>query len=141
MPLLDDESLTSWALSKFDSLEENTNTRTNVLVAAGGTLATIGLWVVHWIYPYVLADLVELQNKFVTLCAFVIVLAPPFVVAFCIASIIWRRRATNPIDEESGPMSGYFYRERADSRWKIVFLSALVAATNLMLMLITSDSL
>ena len=134
-----DEEGTSWALSALDAMETNTRRKTRVLWVAGGMLATIAIWVAHWMYPYVLEDLVELQNKLVFLAVFAVVLAPPFVVAYNIGCILFPN-VNAPVKDDSGPMSGYFYQERSDRKWKLFLGAALIAAANLVLMALTSES-
>ena len=66
-------------------------------------------------------------------------LAPPFVVAFSIGSFI-SPQVHKPVEDESGPMSGYFYRERADKKYRVLICAGLIAGLNLVLMIATSAS-
>jgi len=125
---------TSWMSSSFEALE-NSKTRARVLIAAGGLVATIIMWVVHWTYPHIFMKAFEHDSKLVILTLFVITVAPPFALAFCIGSIILRR-AIEPVADESGPMSGYFYRERANTEWKLAMVAGVVGALNFILMII-----
>lgn len=127
--------VSSWALSLFDELEENTQTRTRIIAAAIGTVVTILLWVVHLSYPYILHDLIESDDWAKLSLGFL--LAPPFVVAFSIGSLIFRQ-VSETAENESGPMSGYFYKQRADKRARLLIIAGIVGALNLMLMIITS---
>jgi hypothetical protein len=129
----------SWALSAVDALESRNQRKTRALIAAGGIVATIGIWLAHWFYPYVLDNLVQLQSKLLFLFAFAAVMAPPFAAAFSIFSIIFPQ-ANEPVKNDAEPMSAYLYRERADTKWKIVFAAALIGAVNFLLLLITSES-
>lgn len=133
-----DEHGTSWALSAVDALETNNQKKTRGVVAAGGILITIGMWIGHWFYPYVLDHLVQLESKILFLLVFAAVIAPPFAAAFSIGSIIFPQ-ANEPVKNDSEPMSGYFYRERADTKWKLVVFAALIAATNFIFLVITSE--
>ena len=133
-----DEHGTSWALSAVDALESNNRKKTRGLIAAGGILVTIAMWLAHWFYPYVLDHLIQLESKILFLFVFAAVIAPPFAVAYNIGSIIWPE-ANEPIKNDSEPMSGYFYRERAESKWKLVIVAGIVAAVNLLFMVITSE--
>lgn len=133
-----DQRLTSWALSLFHALETNTRTRTRVLAVAGGVLAVIGMWLVHLSYPFIVHNVIEAEKKILFLFVFGLVIAPPFAVAFIIGSLIWPQ-ANEPDEKESGPMSGYFYQERGDSRWKIVIVAAIISAMNFVAMLVTSS--
>jgi len=65
-------------------------------------------------------------------------LAPPFVVAFTIGCFIYPPPLEPKSGDEIGPMSTYFYQERAGRRWKLLIVSGLVAAVNFLLMLIMS---
>lgn len=134
-----DRRLTSLALSAFQALESNTQTRARVLTAACGTLATICMWLGHLNYPDIFFTLLQIDSKLFSLLVFAVVLAPPFVVAFSIGSIICRQ-ADEPAKEESGPMSGYFYRERANLKWKIAIVAGIIAAVNFLFMMGTGHS-
>ena len=81
----------SWALSAVDALESRNQRKTRALIAAGGIVATIGMWLAHWFYPYVLDHLIQLQSKILFLFVFAVVIAPPFAAAFSIFSIIFPR--------------------------------------------------
>ena len=129
--------LNSWALSLFQALETNTQTKTRVLVVAGGVLATIGIWFVHLRYPSISQRVIDTDSRLLVLFSFGVVFAPPFAVAFSLVSCIWPR-AKLPDEEESGPMSGYFYRESANKRWKLFIVAGIITALNFLLMLITS---
>ena len=129
--------ITSRALSLFDALEENSETRTRLWAAAGGIVGTTVMWVVHLTYPEIFQTLMEDRGwaKFLVGA----VLAPPFVVAFSIGSFIYPQ-ADKQGDNDSGPMSGYFYRESADRKYKLLIGAGLIAGLNLLLMMITSAS-
>ena len=131
-----EEKAESWAVSMFDALESNTHTRGRVLTAAGGALATIIMWVVHLIYPEIFNYFFQ-SDDWTKLCLG-IVLAPPFVLAFTVGSFIYRQPAEPEMADVSGPMSSYFYRERASRRWKLIIAAALIAAVNFLLMLVTA---
>ena len=126
--------ITSWALSLFDSLEANTHTRIRLLVAAGAMLTTIAMWLVHLTYPEIFQTLIQEDRVSKLLVGFV--LAPPFVAAFSIGSFI-SPEVHKPVEDESGPMSGYFYRERADKKYRVLICAGLFAGLNLVLMIAT----
>ena len=133
-----DRVATSWMSSSFEALD-NSRTKVRVLVAAGGLVATIVLWVVHLSYPYIVREALERDSKMITLTLFVITVAPPFAVAFGLGSLI-ARKATEPIADESGPMSGYFYREKANAEWKLAMVAGFIGGLNFLLMFITSQT-
>jgi hypothetical protein len=126
---------TSWAVSLFDSLESPTQTKGRVIAAVGGTLVTIVMWVVHLIYPQIFDTLIHEDDWAKLFLGFV--LAPPFVAAFSIGSFIYRQ-GIETVKHESGPMSGYFYQESANKRWKLLMAAGIITAVNFLLMLITS---
>jgi hypothetical protein len=107
------------------------------LVAAGAMLVTIGMWLVHLTYPEIFQTL--LQEKSVSKLLIGFVLAPPFVVAFSIGSFI-APQVRKAVEDESGPMSGYFYRERVDKKYRVLICAGLFAGVNLVLMIATSAS-
>ena len=131
-----EEKAESWAVSMFDALESNTHTRTRVFTATGGALATIIMWVVHLLHPEIFNFFLDMDDWAKLLLG--VVLAPPFVVAFTVGSFIYRQPAEPTKIDVSGPMSGYFYRERASRRWKLIIAAALIAAVNFVLMLVTA---
>lgn len=124
----------SRALSLFDALEANTQTRVRLLVAAGGMITTVVMWLVHLTYPQIFQTLIQEDSVAKLLVGFV--LAPPFVVAFSIGSFI-SPQVHKPVQDESGPMSGYFYRERADKKYRLLICAGLFAGLNLILMIAT----
>lgn len=129
--------ITSWALSLFEHLDANPQTRMRIIVAAGGMLTTIGMWLVHLTYPEIFQRLIQEESVSKLLVGFL--LAPPFVVAFSIGSFI-SPQVHKPVEDESGPMSGYFYRERADKKYRVLICAGLIAGLNLVLMIATSAS-
>jgi len=131
-----EEKADSWALSLFDALESNTHTTARVYLAAGGAVATIVMWIVHLLYPEIFNFFLERDNWLKLF--FGVVLVPPFVVAFTVGSFIYRQPTEAEESDISGPMSGYFYRERASRRWKLIIAAALIAAVNFVLMLVTA---
>lgn len=131
-----EEKAESWALSLFDALESNTHNTARVYIAAGGALVTIAMWVVHLLYPGIFRFFFETDDW--RKLYFGVVLAPPFVVAFTVGSFIYRQPTEPEKTDVSGPMSGYFYRERANRRWKLIIGAALIAAVNFVLMLVTA---
>jgi len=134
-----DRRAASGMSSLFQSLEGNTQARIYVLVAAGGLIGTVLLWVVHWSYPHVMLELLGNDSKALILFLFAVVAAPPFCLAYSLGSIISRRAGVPAHDEDSGPMSGYFYRERANKEWKLLMLAGICGGLNFLLMLITSS--
>ena len=126
---------TSWALSLFDALESPTQIRTRIFAAAGGILVTIAMWAVHLTYPDIFTYLLQTDDWGKLVLGFV--LAPPFIVAFTVGSLLYRQ-AIEPVKNETGPMSAYFYQESATKRWKLLIVAALIAAVNFLLMLVTS---
>ena len=131
-----EEKAGSWALSWFDALESNTHTRIRIYTAAGAALVTIGMWVVHLLYPGIFTFFFE-SDDWLKLF-FGVALAPPFVVAFTVGSFVYPQPIEPVKTDVTGPMSAYFYRERASRRWKLVSAAALIAAVNFVLMLVTA---
>lgn len=126
----------SGAVSKFDALESNTHTRMRAYVAAGATLITVVMWVVHLLHPEIFKYFFE-SDDWLKLF-FGVVFAPPFVLAFTAGSFIYRQPVESETTDVYGPMSGYLYRERASRRWKLIIASGLIAAVNFVLMLVTA---
>ena len=130
-----EQRATSWAVSLFDALESPAQTRGRKIAAIGATLVTIVMWVVHLIYPEIFRTLIQEDDWAKLFLGFL--LAPPFVAAFAIGSFIYRQ-GLEPAKNESGPMSGYFYQESANKRWKLLIAAGIIAAVNFLLMLIVS---
>jgi len=135
-----DRKAMSGMSSAFEALEANTQTRIYVLVAAVGAVATVVLWILHLRYPYVVPEVMGRDSKVLMLVLFVAVTAPPFAIVYSLGSIIGRR-AGAPAHEASGPMSGYFYRERANKEWKLVMIAGIVGGLNFLLIFITGEPL
>ncbi|HEX6650339.1 MAG TPA: hypothetical protein VF075_12400 [Pyrinomonadaceae bacterium] len=112
--------------------------RVRFLAVVIGTVVTIVMWVVHLSYPSVFQTLLngDVEVKLLTGLA----LAPPFTAAFSIGHLIYPE-PRELVDEESGPMSGYFYRRSADRKWTIAIAAGIVAAVNFLCMMITAASL
>ena len=133
-----EQRATSRAVSLIDALESPAQTKGRVIAAVGGILVTIVMWVVHLTFPQIFRTLIQEDDWSKLFLGFV--LAPPFVAAFSIGSFIYRQ-GIEPVKHESGPMSGYFYRETANKRWKLFIVAGIITAVNFMLMLIaTADS-
>ena len=132
-----EERADSWALSLVDVLESNDHTRTRVCIAAVGAVVTIVMWVVHLAYPELFSSLFEIDSWAKLALGFL--LAPPFVVAFGFGSFIYPQPPEPDSRDAIGPMSTYFYQERASRRWKLVIAAGLIAAVNFVLMMITSE--
>lgn len=130
-----EQRATSWALSLFDALESPAQTRQRKIAAVSATLVTIVVWVVHLIYPEIFNTLIQQDDWAKLFLGFL--LAPPFVAAFAIGSFIYRQ-GIEPAKHESGPMSGYFYQESSNKRWKLLIAAGIIAAVNFLLMLITA---
>lgn len=126
----------SLAVSVFDALESNTHARTRLYTAAGAGVVTIVMWVVHLLHPEIFEYFFGSDDWTKLFLGFV--LAPPFVLAFTLGSFIYRQPVEPEGTDASGPMSGYFYRERASRRWKLIMASGLIAAVNFLLMLVTA---
>jgi len=126
---------TSWAVSLFDTLESPAQPKPRIYAAVGGALVTIAMWVVHLIFPEIFKTLIQEDDWSKLFLGFV--LAPPFVAAFSIGSFIYRQ-GIEPVKHESGPMSGYFYRETANKRWKLFIVAGIITAVNFLLMMIAS---
>lgn len=107
------------------------------MVTAGGIVTTIVLWAVHLSYPHIVLELLKNDSKLLVWCLFAVLVAPPFTVAFSIGSIICRRE---PVGEVFGPMSGYFYRERANKEWKIAIVAGIFGCLNFLFTVITGES-
>ena len=127
------ERVTSWVLQV---LETDARKRIRVLTVVVAALVTIVMWAVHFRYPYLFKELLHSKREIKFLSA--LVLAPPFVAAFSIGYLIYPQ-AAETANNESGPMSGYFYQRSADRKWKIAIAAGIVAAVNFLLMFITSD--
>ena len=108
-----------------------------IVVTAGAMLVTIGMWLLHLTHPEIFQTLIQEDSVGKLLVGFV--LAPPFVVSFCIGSFICPE-AHETVKDEAGPMSGYFYRERANKKYWILIAAGLIAGLNLLLMIVTSAS-
>jgi hypothetical protein len=130
-----EQRATSRAVSLIDTLESPAQTKGRILAAVGGGLVTIVMWVVHLTHPEIFSTLSQDDSLGKLFLGFV--LAPPFVLAFAIGSFIYRQ-GIEPVKHETGPMSGYFYRERANKRWKLFIVAGIITALNFLLMLITS---
>lgn len=131
-----EEEATSWALSLFDALESYTHTTMRVFIAAGGALVTLVIWIFHLINPEVFTYFLHIDSWAKLILGSL--LAPPFVAAFTIGSFIYPQPVEPKTEDRSGPMSTYFYRERASRRWKLLIAAGICAALNFVLMLITS---
>ena len=131
-----EERATSSALSIVDALESPTHNGVRVGAAAGGILVTACMWIIHLEYLDIFDFFKEMDNWAKLLLGFL--LAPPFVVAFTIGCFIYPPPLEPKSGDEIGPMSTYFYQERAGRRWKLLIVSGLVAAVNFLLMLIMS---
>ena len=129
-----EERASSWALSLFDALDSHAPTKVRAYGAAGGILVTVSMWVVHLRYPEIFTFFLHLDSWAKLFLGFVLV--PPFLAASTIGSFIYSQ-PTEPKDE-FGPMSTYFYQERASRRWKLLIVAAIIAAVNFVLMLVTS---
>ena len=126
---------TSWAVSQFDALESPAQRKRRVYAAVGATLVTIAIWVVHLTRPEIFDTLIQDDSWGKLFLGFV--LAPPFVAAFSIGSFIYRH-GVEPEKNETGPMSGYLYREQASKRWMLLIAAGIITAVNFLLMMITS---
>jgi hypothetical protein len=130
-----EQRATSRAVSLIDALESPDQSKGRILAAVGGALVTIVMWVVHLMYPEIFSTLIQDDGWGKLFLGFV--LAPPFVFAFAVGSFIYRE-GIEQVKHESGPMSGYFYRENANKRWKLFIVAGIITALNFLLMLITS---
>ena len=133
-----EEKATSSALSLLDALESPAHTRVRVFAAAGAALVTICIWIIHLNYLDLFSFFGEIEGWAKLLLGFL--LAPPFVVAFTIGCFIYPPPIEPKSGDEFGPMSTYFYQERASRRWKLLIVAALVAAMNFVLMLVIGSS-
>ena len=133
-----EERATSSALSLVDALESPAHNGVRYFTAAAGALVTIGMWIVHLNYIDIISFFVELDSWAKLLLG--VVLAPPFVVAFAIGCFIYPQPIEPKSGDEFGPMSTYFYQERASRRRKVLIGAGLVAAVNFVLMLAMSGS-
>lgn len=102
-------------------------------------LATVGIWTVHLSFPYLFRDLLQIEIRPIAWAAFALILAPPFAAAFSLGSLIFSQ-VDGPVENESGPMAGYFYQERADRKWKIAIGAGIIAAVNFIFMFVASVS-
>lgn len=134
MSLEDDAS--SWVVSLFDSLESPENRKVRVLAAAGAIVVLIILWLVHLSRPEIFMFFLEQRGWGKAILG--VLLAPPFVVAFTVGTFIYPRSIEPVTNNETGPMSTYFYQEGATRRWKLLIGAGIIAALNFMLMVVTS---
>lgn len=134
-----DRVATSWMSSLFETLEDNNQTRRRLLIAAGGVVGTVVVWIVHLSVPAIAEQIFEADSKVAVLFLFAVTIAPPFAVAYSLGSLM-TRRATEPVADDSGPMSGYFYREKANREWKLLIVAGIFGAINFMLIVITTAS-
>jgi hypothetical protein len=112
------------------------HTRTRVCAAAVGALVTIVVWAVHLTFPEVFTFFLEMDSWAKFAVAFV--LAPPFVLSLGVGSFLYPQPPEPASTEQTGPMSAFFYQERASRRWKLLVAAAIVAAVNFLLMFVTS---
>ena len=131
-----EERASSSALSLLEALESPAHPGVRMVAAAGGALVTITMWIVHVYYLDLFEFFMELDNWAKLLLGFV--LAPPFVVAFAVGSIVYPQPVEPRNGDEYGLMSTYFYQERASQRRKLLIVAALIAGVNLVLMFIAS---
>ena len=131
-----EDNASSWAVSLFDALESHDHIRPRILAAAGGAIVTIIMWVVHLRY----LNLVDLFGELDSWAKIFmgLILAPPFLVAFTIGSFIYPQPVESLKSNASGPMSTYFYQERASRRWKLLIVAGIFAAVNFLLMFVSS---
>ena len=123
----------SWAVSLVAALESPANKNVRVGAAAGATVLTICMWIVHLSFPQVREFFFQMDDWAKLVIAFL--LAPPFVLAYTVLLSIFPQ----PIEKnETGPMSTYFYQERSSKRWKVFIAAALFSAANLVFMFATS---
>jgi RsiW-degrading membrane proteinase PrsW (M82 family) len=123
--------LASLLSSSIDILETEKRRRLLLLVTLAGILVTIGLWWIHLSSPG-LFDKVS-NNIF----SMAVISAPPFLAALSFGHLMLPELKEGN-EYESGPMSGYLYREKSNKRWKIVIAAVMIGALNYILMLLTS---
>ena len=123
--------LASLLSSSIAILETDKRRHLLLLVALAGILGTIGLWWIHLSSPG-LFDKVS-NNKI----SIVVIFAPPFFAALSFGHLMLPELKEGN-EYESGPMSGYFYREKSNKRWKIVIAAVMIGALNFILMALTS---
>ena len=131
-----EEQASSTALSLFDTLESNNHKRTRVFMAAGAAVVTLVVWIAHLFNPEVFAYFLQSKGWAKLFLGFL--LAPPFVLAFTAGSFIYPQPDEPDSKDEVGPMSTYFYQERSSRRWKLLIAAGLIAAVNLVAMVIAS---
>ena len=131
-----EERATSSALSMVDALESPTHNGVRVVAAAAGILVTVIMWIIHLEYLDLFSFFGEIEGWAKLLLGFL--LAPPFVVAFTLGCFIYPPPLEPKTGDEIGPMTTYFYQERAGRRRKLLIVAGLVAAVNFLLMLIMS---
>ena len=131
-----EERASSWALSLVDALETDAGARLRVIAATGGVVGTICMWLVHLTYPAIFNFFVDVDDWVKLFIGFT--LAPPFIGAYSIGSFLYHPPVESK-EDESGPMSTYFYQEKATMRWKLLMVAAFIAGLNLVLMFIASQ--
>ena len=131
-----EDQASNWALSLFDALDSRRHKKVRILAAVGGTLVTIVIWIVHLSWINIFDVFLEIDDWAKLFIGFT--LAPPFAAAFAVATFIYPQALEPKKKDESGPMSTYFYQERATRRWKLVIVAGIVAAINFVLMFAAS---
>src|ERR1041385_6086245 len=82
-----EEQASSSALSLIDALESPAHRTTRVFAAVAGALVTIAIWIVHLYYFDLFSVFLQMRGWGKLLLG--IFIAPPFVVAFTVASFIY----------------------------------------------------
>ena len=131
-----EDQASSWALSLFDLLDSPSHTRKRIIATVGAALVTAGMWIMHLLDPDIVGYFLDSDNASKLVLG--VLLAPPFVAAFGVATFIYPQAIERETRSDSGLMSTYFYQERSSRRWKLLIAAGIVAAVNLLVMLVTA---
>jgi hypothetical protein len=108
----------------IEALQSSQSTTLRVSTALAGTLVTVGMWLVHLRYPYLLFGLGFFGA---------VVIVPPFFTVMSLGYLFFPD-ITVASDDEPGPMDGYMRQVQGDRRWKITVFAAAAGAANLLFM-------
>jgi len=123
----------SLALRLFEAVEASNRRQTRLAASTVGMLATFGLWLVHLRNPSLFFSHHGPLGELI----YIVVLVPPFITVFNLGHLLFPD-VENPLASETGPMSGYLQSEKARKRWKISITAGVLAAGNLLCMILSS---
>lgn len=120
----------------FQLLERSTQRRHHLFVALAGAVATLLMWWLNLTHPAMSAN--AFLRGGVSKGWLVIVLAPPFLMVFGLANVVFFKAPTD--SKISEPMSGYLRAQASETKWKIVVGSGIASVVNFFLMLFTAGA-